>query len=67
MRDFRKLQAGIKSRPVSRRSLVRGATVAGMTASLGAYAARAQEATPATPVMTTPTVDISGTSLSILQ
>jgi multiple sugar transport system substrate-binding protein len=38
-----------------------------MTASLGAYAARAQEATPATPVMTTPTVDISGTSLSILQ
>ena len=64
MRDFRKLQAGITSRPVSRRSLVGGATMAGMAGTLGAYGARAQDATP---VQTTPTRDIAGTSLSILQ
>ncbi len=64
MRDFRQLQAGRFTHPVSRRSLVRGASVAGMAATLGAHATGARAATL---VQATPSVDISGTSLSILQ
>ena len=64
MRDFHRLQVSRLSRPVSRRSLVRGASAAGMATALGAYTAGAKQATP---VPTAPTRDISGTSLSILQ
>jgi multiple sugar transport system substrate-binding protein len=64
MRGSRHQQRGLFNRPVSRRSVVQGAGLAGMATTLGTYAAKAQESTP---VQTTPAVDISGTSLSILQ
>ena len=64
MYDFRQPRTELASRPVSRRTLVRGAGVAGMATALGAYASGAKAATL---VQSTPTVDISGTSLSILQ
>ena len=64
MRGSRSRPSEFLSRPVSRRSLVKGAGVAGMAATLGTYASTGRAATL---VQSTPTVDISGTSLSILQ
>jgi len=64
MRGSPQQRPGMFGRPVSRRTVVRGAGVAGMVTALGTYTARAQESTP---VQTSPSIDISGTSLSILQ
>jgi len=63
MRDFRHLPSGFQTRSISRRGVIRGAGVAGMSAAIGAHGAYAQNATP---VETSPSVDISGTSLNIL-
>ncbi|MBA3275737.1 MAG: extracellular solute-binding protein [Chloroflexia bacterium] len=60
----RQHQAGFTSRPFSRRSAIRGAGMAGMAATIGAHASSTRAATL---VQSTPTVDISGTTLSILQ
>ncbi len=70
MRDFRQHQAGPWSRPLSRRALARGAGVASMGATVAAHASgarAARAASAATLVQSTPSVDISGTALRILQ
>lgn len=53
-----------RSSRLSRRSVAKGAGLAGMASVIGAHGARTQVATP---VQSTPTVDISGTTLNILQ
>jgi len=63
MRDFRPLRPTHLSKALSRRSILRGAGAAGMAAAVGSY----RTTGAATLVQSTPTVDISGTSLSILQ
>jgi multiple sugar transport system substrate-binding protein len=63
MRDLRHRRLDGFSRPVSRRSLIRTAGIAGMAAAIGAQTT----GRAATLVQSTPTVNISGTSLNILQ
>ncbi len=63
MRDVRHRRADGLTRPVSRRSVIRTAGMAGMAAAIGARTT----GQAATLVQSTPTVNISGTSLSILQ
>ncbi len=63
MRDLRHRRLDGSSRSLSRRSLIRTAGIAGMAAAIGAHAA----GKAATLVQSTPPVNISGTSLSILQ
>jgi multiple sugar transport system substrate-binding protein len=64
MRDFRQLRVEQFPRSISRRSLVGGAGIAGLATTLGDFTHGARAATL---VQSTPSVDISGTSLSILQ
>lgn len=63
MRDPRQRRSAGSSRTTSRRSLIRTAGIAGMAATIGAHTT----GKAATLVQATPTVNISGTSLSILQ
>lgn len=64
MRSSRYRPSAFLTQPFSRRTAARGIGLAGMAAAVGTHAARAQESTP---VETSPSVNIEGTSLSILQ